>query len=72
MSQPLSLLPFSSSSSHKPPTNRTEPDQLPYYHHEHKICDLDELNENLLSGVTFRKYDDHAIYFLVEFSSGIP
>ena len=35
-------------------------------------CDLDALNENLLSGFTFKKYDDHAIYFLVEFSSGIP
>ena len=27
---------------------------------------------HLLSGFTFKKYDDHAIYFLVEFSSGIP
>ena len=35
-------------------------------------CDLDALNENLLSGFTFKKYDDHAIYFLVEISSGIP
>ena len=61
-----SLLPFSS------PTDRTEPDQLPYCHREHKICDLDALNENLLSGFTFKKYDDHAIYFLGEFSSGIP
>ena len=67
-----SLLPFSSSSSRNPPTDRTEPDQLPYYHGEHKICDLDALNENLLSGFTFKKYDDHAICFLVEFSSGIP
>ena len=67
-----SLLPFSSSSLRKPPTDRTEPDQLPYYHREHKICDLDALNENLLPGFTFKKYDDHAIYFLVEFSSGIP
>ena len=67
-----SLLPFSSSSSRKPPTDRTEPDQLPYYHREHKMCDLDALNENFLSGFTFKKYDDHAIYFLVEFSSGIP
>ena len=67
-----SLLPFSSSSSRKPPTDRTEPDQLPYYHREHKICDLDALNENLLSGFTFKMYDGHAIYFPVEFSSGIP
>ena len=64
-----SLLPFSSSSSRKSPTDRTEPDQLPYYHREHKIGDLDALNGNLLSGFTFKKY---AIYFLVEFSSGIP
>ena len=67
-----SLLLFSSSSSRKPPTDRTEPYPLPYYHREHKICDLDALNENLLSGFTFKNYDDHANYFLVEFSSGIP
>ena len=48
-----SLLPFSSSSARKPPTDRTELGQLPYYHREHKICDLDALNENLLSGFTF-------------------
>ena len=35
-------------------------------------CDIDALNENVLSGFTFKIYDDHAIYFLVEFSSGIP
>ena len=58
-----SLLPLSS------PTDRTEPDQLPYYHREHKICDLDALNENLISGFTINNYDDYAIYFLVEFSS---
>ena len=33
--------------------------------------DLDALDENLLSGFTFKKYDDHAIYFLVEFFSCI-
>ena len=52
-----SLLYFSSSSSRKPPTptpTRTEPDQLPYFHREHKICDLGALNENLLSGFTFK------------------
>ena len=32
-----SLLRFSSSSLRKPPTDRTEPDQLPYYHREHKM-----------------------------------
>ena len=31
-------------------------------------CDLDALNENLISGFTF----NHTIYFLVEFSSDIP
>ena len=31
------------------------------------VCDLDLLYENSLSGFTFKKYDDHAIYFLVEF-----
>ena len=53
-------------------TDRTEPEQLPYCHREHKMCDHDALNENSLSGFTFKKYDGHAIYFLVEFSSGIP
>ena len=65
-----SLLPFIMSSC-KPLTHRTEPDQLPYYHREHKISDLDALNE-IYSGFTFKKCDDHAIYFLVEFSNGIP
>ena len=57
------LLPSSLSSSRKPTSDRTEPDQFPFYHREYKTCDLDALNE---------KYDDHAIYFLVQFSSGIP
>ena len=58
MSHVMSLLPSSSSSSRKPPTDRTEPDQFPYYHRELVLL--------------FKKYDDHAIYFPVEFSSGIP
>ena len=67
-----SLLPSSSCSSRKLPTDRRKPDQFPDYHREYKICDFDALNEKLIPGFTFKKNDDHVIYFLVEFSSGMP